>query len=236
MDILKQYPELFGLSPLSEFPEQPSLRIDCLNDWLRLQNAAKDHSIDLQLISGVRTFDKQKEIWNAKAQGQRDLLDENGEPLHFEELSQEEVLFAILRWSALPGLSRHHWGTDGDVIDARALKTWQQNHPNYKVQLSPWEYSQGGPFEKLGQFLNEYLEDFGFFRPYRQDLGGVAPEPWHLSHKNSLYYLQLYNLELFQDFIKSSFYQDLALIDLVKENSQEIFENYFLKISGPLRP
>jgi hypothetical protein len=26
------------------------------------------------------------------------------------------------------------------------------------------------------------MHAFGFFRPYTTDRGGVAPEPWHLSH------------------------------------------------------
>ncbi len=35
--------------------------------------------------------------------------------------AEAERVAAILVWSALPGASRHHWGTDCDVIDAAAL-------------------------------------------------------------------------------------------------------------------
>jgi len=75
----------------------------------------------------------------------------------------------------LPGASRHHWGTEFDVIDRATLPK------GYVVQLVPAEYTAGGPFEKLGRWLDENLEVRGFHRPYRRDLGGVAPEPWHLS-------------------------------------------------------
>ncbi|MCZ8486094.1 D-alanyl-D-alanine carboxypeptidase family protein [Vibrio lentus] len=30
--------------------------------------------------------------------------------------SEQQKLSAILRWSALPGASRHHWGCDFDVF------------------------------------------------------------------------------------------------------------------------
>jgi len=36
-------------------------------------------------------------------------------------LRASEKIASILRWSALPGTSRHHWGTDLDIIDAKAL-------------------------------------------------------------------------------------------------------------------
>ncbi len=29
--------------------------------------------------------------------------------------------------------------------------------------------------------MTEHAGDFGFFRPYDRDRGGVQPEPWHLS-------------------------------------------------------
>ena len=80
-----------------------------------------------------------------------------------------------LLWSALPGASRHHWGTDVDVIDARATA------PGYRVQLTPEEYAPGGPFAPLGEWLEANAARFGFFRPFRGVLSGVQPEPWHFS-------------------------------------------------------
>ncbi len=236
MDILEKSPELFGLMPLSDFPKQPSLREDCLADFHALKESAKSEGIELELISGVREFDKQKAIWNAKASGKRELLNDQGRPLEFKSLSEEEVLKAILRWSALPGLSRHHWGTDGDIIDSKALKAWQEENPDYQVELSPGEYESNGPFESLGNFLNDHLENFHFFRPYREDLGGVAPEPWHISHRFSLTYKEIYTFDVFNQFLQTDHYKDLLLRELVLEKAEWIFENYFLNITGPQRP
>ena len=94
-------------------------------------------------------------------------------------LSAEQQLHAILRFSAIPGTSRHHWGTDLDVFDAAALPQ------DYQLQLSPQEVAPGGMFDPLHCWLDQRMaagEVHGFFRPYGQDRGGVAPERWHLSY------------------------------------------------------
>jgi hypothetical protein len=36
-------------------------------------------------------------------------------------------------------------------------------------------------FERLSRWLEAHAGGFGFYRPYRDDLGGVLPEPWHWS-------------------------------------------------------
>jgi LAS superfamily LD-carboxypeptidase LdcB len=91
-------------------------------------------------------------------------------------LTAAERVAAILAWSAAPGASRHHWGTDLDVYDRAALPR------AYRLQLVPAEYAADGPFARLTTWLDENMLRFGFYRPYRIDRGGVQPEPWHLSH------------------------------------------------------
>ncbi len=39
--------------------------------------------------------------------------------------SEQQKLSAILRWSALPGASRHHWGCDFDVFAHQSF-TWRR--------------------------------------------------------------------------------------------------------------
>ena len=94
-------------------------------------------------------------------------------------MSPGDRLHAILRYSAIPGTSRHHWGTDLDVYDARAVPE------GYRLQLSTAEVSAGGPFDALHCWLDERMAaqtSHGFYRPYSEDRGGVAPERWHLSY------------------------------------------------------
>lgn len=143
--------------------------------WQRLVRAAARDGLALAAVSAYRGFDAQLAIWNAKWRGERPVLDRAGRAVDMRRLSAAGRMEAILVWSALPGASRHHWGTEFDVVDRAALP------PGYQVRLVPAEYSPGGPFEHLGGWLDRQLHRHGFHRPYRRDRGGVAPEPWHLS-------------------------------------------------------
>jgi LAS superfamily LD-carboxypeptidase LdcB len=103
------------------------------------------------------------------------MLDASGRAIDVNELSPRERVEAILLWSALPGASRHHWGTDVDLIDRHATA------PGYQVKLTPEEFAPGGPFAALAEWLEANAARFGFFRPFRGVLSGVQPEPWHFS-------------------------------------------------------
>lgn len=132
--------------------------------------------IELCVASGFRSFERQLAIWNAKARGERPVFDEHGRPCVWERLDARQRTYAILRWSALPGASRHHWGTDLDVWDAAAVGA------DYRLRLEPEEYARGGPFHRLSTWLDVHLDAAsGFARPYAGGTG-VAAEPWHLSY------------------------------------------------------
>jgi len=142
-----------------------------------LQEQALAAGIQLRIASGVRNFDRQLSIWNRKASGQLAVLGNDGQPVDLAQLTEIERVFAILRWSALPGASRHHWGTDMDVYDDRDLPA------DYRLQLTADESRT--VFARLHAWLDEQIERGqaqGFIRPYQQDRGGIAPEPWHLSY------------------------------------------------------
>src|SRR5580700_5904887 len=143
--------------------------------FLGLREEAAKAGIDLVAASSFRDFGRQLTIWNDKYYGRRPLLDAAGRALNPKRLSDEQIVEAILLWSALPGASRHHWGTEVDVIDRAALRGEQ------RAQLVPAEYAAEGVFGRLDRWLSEHAESYGFFRPYDRDRGGVQPEPWHLS-------------------------------------------------------
>ncbi len=135
--------------------------------------------IELAAVSAFRDFERQRTIWNAKWRGERVLLDRTGRPLEAVTLDPDARIDAILAWSALPGASRHHWGTDIDVIDRAAMTQ------GYRAQLIPQEYAPGGVFRRLDEWLTASMDRFGFYRPYARDRGGVRPEAWHLSHADT---------------------------------------------------
>lgn len=142
-----------------------------------VRNAAAE-GFDLAVASAFRSFDRQCRIWNDKAAGRRPVLADDESILDTTQLTPEELLFAILRWSALPGASRHHWGTDVDVYDRKGTQN------GYQLRLTFDETIGSGPFAALHAWLDEYLlyKETDFFRPYTRPWGGVAPEPWHLSY------------------------------------------------------
>ncbi len=143
-------------------------------------NAMKEHAIkdgiNIQPASTFRDFYRQQTIWNEKFYGHRPILDDNNIPINLERLSIEECCLAILRWSALPGTSRHHWGTDIDIYDPDRLPCGK------KLMLEAWEYHNDGYFANLTAWLNENMTSYGFYRPFAIDTGGVACEPWHISY------------------------------------------------------
>jgi LAS superfamily LD-carboxypeptidase LdcB len=154
----------------------PLLQAAVLPALVQLREHGLQQGFDLRVASGFRGFESQLRIWNAKARGERPVLDDGGVPLDIFSLAPRERVFAILRWSALPGASRHHWGTDLDVYDQASLP------PNYRLRLTPDEVAPEGVLGRFHQWLGSVLPDSGFFRPYFTDRGGVAPELWHLSY------------------------------------------------------
>jgi LAS superfamily LD-carboxypeptidase LdcB len=152
-----------------------ALHRDAVEPFRAMRHAAALDGIVLQPYSSFRDFDTQVLIWNRKWRGERTLYDRVGRPLEHARLTEAELVEAILGWSALPGASRHHWGSEIDVYDTAAVPA------DYRLQLLPEEYGPAGPFARLTDWLRGNLTRFGFFRPYDADRGGVHPEPWHLS-------------------------------------------------------
>jgi LAS superfamily LD-carboxypeptidase LdcB len=196
-------------------------------DFLRLQRDAALDGFNLQIISAFRDFDRQLKIWNMKASGQKQLIDDQERPLDFSKLAPIEIMMAILRWSALPGCSRHHWGTDIDVYDANQQSAEQ-------VQLVPSETVGDGPSAKLHEWLDDKINSksaYGFYRPYATDRGGVSPERWHLSYYSlSRRYLEAYTSSLLKKNIETS---DVILKKFILENLDEIYQRFFLNLDLP---
>jgi len=156
--------------------EHCTLHPSAAGAFLALKSAASRAGLALSALSAFRDFERQLLLWNEKFRGLRPLLDRDARPLDVSQMSDEDIVRAILHWSALPGASRHHWGTEIDVIDLRAQPAGRG------AQLLPADFALTGPYARLDAWLSEHAARFGFFRPYDQDRGGVQPEPWHLSY------------------------------------------------------
>ena len=216
---------VFGLSDEHVILEPASGQLmhpEALVAFDRLRADARAAGFDPLVVSGFRSFERQRTIWNRKARGERPLLDSCGERLlDAAQLSPQEVVFAILRWSALPGASRHHWGTDFDVVDAGAMPA------DYCPQLTPQEVADEGLFGPFHCWLDRQIasgDSYGLFRPYAEDRGGIAPERWHLSYAPRARELeQLLTPDALCARLQSC---DLALCDTVSEQIEEIFARF----------
>ncbi|TVQ88038.1 MAG: D-alanyl-D-alanine carboxypeptidase family protein [Bacteroidetes bacterium] len=134
--------------------------------FVEMHEAAKGDGIELVIISAFRDFVHQRRIWNNKWNGQQVL---SGNIYATDIANPADRALEILRFSAMPGTSRHHWGTDVDL-----------NSLNNKY----FEYGRG---KREYEWLKENAERFGFCQPYtargenRQQ--GYEEEKWHWSFK-----------------------------------------------------
>jgi len=128
--------------------------------------AAMTAGIELIMVSATRNFDRQKQIWEAKWNGRRKI--ENGKRANVAYPDPTDRARAILRYSSMPGTSRHHWGTD---IDLNALNN---------------EFFDDGEGKKIHVWLTENGPTFGFCQPYSPKgearPNGYEEERWHWSY------------------------------------------------------
>ncbi len=201
---------------------------DVVEPFRRLQSDARREGFELRILSGFRSFADQLSIWNRKTSGQLAVLDSDAAPLDIQRLSERELVFAILRWSALPGASRHHWGTDLDVYDSAAKPD------GYEIELIPEEVEPGGMFGPLHDWLDARMasnDSFGFYRPYDEDRRGVAPERWHLSHLPvAAGYLAQLTPDVLRAVVSAA---DMGLKSVVLAHLDEIYERFVLNVAEP---
>ena len=194
---------------------------DTMHAFEALKARLELFEVNLQIVSSFRSYERQSQIWNAKAQGQRDLYDKDGQLLDYNSLNKKEVLASILTWSAIPGASRHHWGTDIDVFDLN-IKS------NSQVKLTNEEYEN--EFKNLTQAINKIISNSSsFFRPYSEYQGGVSKELWHLSFaQKSKVYLEEYTIEIFEQNMHES---NIELKDLIMKDLEHYYKCYILNIN-----
>ncbi len=206
-------------------PEGDLLHPAAAQAFAEMQDAASAAGVNLAIASGFRSFERQRIIWNRKWCGERAINDKQGRPLDPADLSDEQKLHAILHWSALPGASRHHWGTDIDIWDPSGFGNNQQ------LQLIPEEYERpGAPCYTLWCWLKAHAEEYGFFFPYEVYQGGVAREPWHLSYRPIAHSIQhALTLEELTQAIKTA---DVEGKVTILEHLGAIKQRYFDTICG----
>ena len=131
----------------------------------QMRKAAAKAGIDIKAVSAHRRYHRQREIWNAKYS-----------TLISQGLSAKDAIEEIITYSTLPGTSRHHWGTDIDIID-------NANPQSGDVLLAEKFYNDG-PSSALRSWMNRNAADYGFLEvyTYHPNRKGFAHEPWHYTY------------------------------------------------------
>jgi LAS superfamily LD-carboxypeptidase LdcB len=205
-------------NPLSD---KHCLQAEAVEAFLKLQQAAKSSGFNLQPASTFRDFERQKLIWNAKFNGERKVHDDHGCAIDLGCLDDWQKCQAILRWSAMPGASRHHWGTEIDIFDPDLLPEGQS------LQLEPWEYQTGGYFQKLTNWLIANAETYGFFFPFmdREDKQ-IGIEPWHISYfPLAEHYERSFSPEILQNAWQN---ENVCGKECLIKNLDKVFEGFVL--------
>ena len=139
------------------------LRKDTYEAFKKMAAAAQADGVKLKIISATRNFNQQKQIWEAKWTGARTL--EGGESAPTAYPKARDRAMAILRYSSMPGSSRHHWGTDVDLNNLNNV------------------FFDKGEGKTTYDWLKENAAAFGFAQPYTAGRPfGYNEERWHWSY------------------------------------------------------
>lgn len=196
------YKTLLGIEHSSLVGDSIKLEKNTFIAMEKMRKAALLDGIKIKVVSGFRDFERQKQIWNRKF---KKFTTENN-------LSDLDAIKEIIRFSTIPGTSRHHWGTEIDIID--------EDFKNEKNLLISNKYEEGGIFEKLKKWMDNNSQKFGFYLTYDNNINrkGFEYEPWHYSYlPESKKYLE--------SFLKIDIVEIISKVDI---KGKELFNEKFI--------
>ena len=170
------------------------LRNEVLLKFDEMYNAALKDGIKLLIISGTRSFNHQKHIWDRKW------------AKNIMKMDSISTIKEILKYSSMPSTSRHHWGTDIDLNN---------------LQNSYFEKGEG---KKIFDWLVKNAFKYGFHMTYdnqeESKRTGYKMEKWHWSYMpiSEQYLLQFNQYIKYEDIcsFKGSKFACHEDIDIIK--------------------
>ncbi len=139
----------------SPYTQLPSIymRKDAYEAFKKMYDAAAKEKIYLPVVSATRNFEYQKGIWERKWLKYADIPD------------ADDRAKKILEYSSMPGTSRHHWGTDLDLVNLNN------------------EHFDTGEGIRTYDWLLTHASEYGFCQPYTAGRKqGYKEEKWHWSY------------------------------------------------------
>ncbi|MBQ4822272.1 M15 family metallopeptidase [Aquimarina sp. MMG016] len=157
--------DLMGKSDPTLYGHGYKLQKEVYEAFLKMKAEAAKSGIKIKVVSSYRNYAHQNRIWERKYK-----------KFTSEGLSPIQVIKKIVEYSTIPGTSRHHWGTDLDIVDG--------NPPQPKGLLLEKNFENNGPFCKFKEWMDKHAESFGFYLVYTdmKDRKGFKYEPWHYSY------------------------------------------------------
>ena len=157
--------ELLGKANPEFYNEKIPMIKEAGEAFVNMKKEALKDGIKIEIVSGFRSYNRQKQIWNRKFR----INKMNG-------LSPQQNILKIIEYSTLPGTSRHHWGTDIDIVDGNKTVSGDV--------LLKENFHSDGPYVKLRKWMDINAKRFGFYRPYDNNpkRKGFKYEPWHYSY------------------------------------------------------
>ncbi|MEI6123371.1 MAG: M15 family metallopeptidase [Bacteroidota bacterium] len=137
---------------------------DTYKAFIKMFYAAQHDGVKIFIISATRNFNYQKNIWEQKWNGSRFVDGKNLATTINDPVKRAEM---ILKYSSMPGISRHHWGTDIDL-----------NSMDDKYFATPVGI-------KVYDWLCSNASKYGFCNPFNSKNdrpNGYDEEKWHWSY------------------------------------------------------
>lgn len=171
------------------------LRTPARDAFLEMAAAAERDGIRLVAVSAARNFAYQNGIWNRKWSRPQ-----------YAGWSDLEKARDILKYSAMPGSSRHHWGTE---IDLNSLEN---------------DYFTEGEGRAVAAWLETHAASFGFHLVYTADprRPGYLPERWHWSYMP----LSAPMLAAYNECVELSVLEDLEVAGMAWADSLRILTDF----------
>ncbi len=157
--------ELSGMDTPADSNNPFSLRGEVFLAFTKMQQAAALEGIPIKIVSSFRSFKRQQQIWNRKYKKYTS-----------QGLSPEVAINKIIEYSTLPGTSRHHWGTDIDIV-------MDVDSPPTSL-LVPSNFDKNQVFYPLKKWMDTNAYKYGFELVYTNSPNrkGFKYEPWHYSY------------------------------------------------------
>ena len=146
--------QLIGRGNLKLYGNSHKLQKEAYLALQKMMKSAKKDGFSIKVVSAYRNFNHQNRIWNRKYT-----------KFINQGYSSKQAVNKVLEYTAIPGTSRHHWGTEVDLSTDYSLE-------NNKAKFVRW--------------MDENAHKYGFYRVYTNNKlrDGYNYESWHYSYRN----------------------------------------------------